>query len=102
MKLKAPIRGLAALAWVIFGADALVALVWLGAGAVATNSLERDMTVLPALIATAALAGLFGIIYFSARRGSLIGLCIGVVMAAAPLYLLVEMIGEQHGLWPRM
>jgi hypothetical protein len=86
-------------AWVVFAGNLLVVIVFLGAGAAASSSLEREMTLIPAAIA---LAVLFAITFFSARRGSRVGLWIGLVLGGVPLVLLVEMIGEQHGLWPRM
>jgi hypothetical protein len=89
-------------AWVVFAGDLLVVIVFLGAGAAASSSLEREMTLIPAAIAALALAVLFAITFFSARRGSRVGLWIGLVLGGVPLVLLVEMIGEQHGLWPRM
>ena len=89
-------------AWAVFAGDLLVVLVFLGAGFAASSSLERSMTLIPAAIAALALAILFAIVFFSARRGSRVGLWFSLVLGGVPLVFLIEMIGEQHGLWPRM
>ena len=87
-------------AWVIFAADALVTLIWLGAGLASTDRAAPSM--LFALIAAIPLGGLFALVFFGARRNGYVRLWFGVVLGAVPLFFLIEIIGEQHGLWPRM
>jgi hypothetical protein len=90
------------LAWTVFACDALLALVVVGAGLGSGDSVERDSTLALAAIGAAPFLALFAIIFFSARHGSRVGLWIGALIGAVPLALVVEVIGEQHGLWMRM
>jgi hypothetical protein len=86
-------------AWTVFAADALITLVWFGAGLASTD--RADPSLLFALIAAVPLAGLFALVFFGARRNGLARFWFGLVLGAVPLFFVVEMIGEQHGLWPR-
>jgi hypothetical protein len=79
-------------AWAVFAADALITLVWFGAGP----------SLLFALIAAVPLAGLFALVFFGARRDGWVRLSLAFALGAVPLFFVIEMIGEQHGLWPRM
>ena len=87
-------------AWTVFAADVLVTLVVLGAGMASTDSADPSM--LFALIAAVPLGGLFALVFFGARRNGRVRLWFGLVLGAVPLFFVIEMIGEQHGLWPRM
>ena len=87
-------------AWVVFAADALVTLVLLGAGL--TSSERADASMLFALIAAVPLAGLFALVFFGTRRNGWVRLWIALLLGGVPLFFVIEMIGEQHGLWPRM
>jgi hypothetical protein len=94
------IRLLKSAAWAVFAADALITLVWFAAG---TASADRaDPSILFAGIAALPLAGLFALVFFGARRNGLVRLWFGLVLGSVPLFFVIEMIGEQHGLWPRM
>jgi hypothetical protein len=87
-------------AWAVFAGDALVMLVLLGAG---LASIDRaDASMLFALIAAVPLGGLFALVFFGARRNGRVRLWFGLALGAVPLFFVIEMIGEQHGLWPRM
>ena len=87
-------------AWTVFAADTLVTLVWLGAGVASSD--PADPSTLFALIATIPLGGLFALVFFGARNNGRVRLWFGLVLGGVPLFFLIEMIGEQHGLWPRM
>ena len=87
-------------AWTVFAADTLVTLVLLGAGMASSD--PADASALLALIAALPLGGLFALVFFGARRNGLVRLWFGLVLGGVPLFFLIEMIGEQHGLWPRM
>ena len=87
-------------AWVVFAADALIVLVWFGAGLASTD--RADPSLLFALIAAVPLGGLFALVFFGARRDGWVRLGIAVLLGGVPLFFVIEMIGEQHGLWPRM
>jgi hypothetical protein len=89
-------------AWAVFAADALIVLLFFRAGIAASDPVGYATTLAFALIAALSLGGLFGIVFVSARNGSRVGLSAGLVLGGVPLALLAEMIGEQHGLWPRM
>jgi len=45
---------------------------------------------------------LFALVFFGARRNGQVRLWIGLILGVVPLFFVIEMIGEQHGLWPRM
>jgi len=87
-------------AWAVFAADALITLVWFGAGLASTD--RADPSLLFALIAAVPLAGLFALVFFGARRNGWVRWSLAFVLGAVPLFFVIEMIGEQHGLWPRM
>jgi hypothetical protein len=87
-------------AWTVFAADALITLVWFAAGVASTD--RADPSLLFALIAAVPLGGLFALVFFGARRNGQVRLSIGLILGAVPLFFVIEMIGEQHGLWPRM
>jgi len=87
-------------AWAVFAADTLITLVWLGAGLASTD--RADPSLLFALIAAVPLGGLFALVFFGARRNGRVRLWIGLLLGAVPIFFVIEMIGEQHGLWPRM
>jgi hypothetical protein len=87
-------------AWTVFAGDALVMLVLLGAGLASTD--RGDPSMLFALLAAVPLGGLFALVFFGARRNGRVRLWFGLVLGAVPLFFVIEMIGEQHSLWPRM
>ena len=87
-------------AWTVFAGDALVTLVWFGAGLASSD--PADPSVIFSLIAAVPLAGLFALVYFGARRNGPVRLWFALILGAVPLFFVIEMIGEQHGLWPRM
>jgi hypothetical protein len=87
-------------AWVVFAADALVTVVWFGAGLASRD--RADPSMLFALIAAVPLAGLFALVFFGTRRNGWVRLWIGLLLGGVPLFFVIELIGEQHGLWPRM
>jgi hypothetical protein len=94
------LRFLKIAAWTVFAADALVTLIWFGAGL--ADSDPADPSMLFALIAAVPLAGLFALVFFGARRNGRVRLGLGLALGAVPLFFVIELIGEQHGLWPRM
>jgi uncharacterized sodium:solute symporter family permease YidK len=87
-------------AWAVFAADALVTLVWFGAGLASSDRADPSMVF--ALIAAVPLGGLFALVFFGARRNGWVRLWIAILLGGVPLFFVIEMIGEQHGLWPRM
>jgi hypothetical protein len=87
-------------AWAVFAGDLLVLLVMLGAGFASSD--QADPTALFGMIAAVPLGGLFALVFFGARRNGRVRLWFGLVLGAVPLFFVIEMIGEQHGLWPRM
>ena len=95
-------NALRAAAWSVFAADAAIVIVWLGVGLAGNTSVERDTTAGLALLAAIPLGLLFVALFFSSRKGGRIGLWICLALGSAPLFFLIEMVGEQHGLWPRM
>ena len=89
-------------AWAVFAVNALVMLVVLVAGLATPRPHDADMTLVPAMLGAVPLAVLFALVFFGSRRDGRVRLWFGVVLGTVPLALLIEMIGEQHGLWPRM
>ena len=89
-------------AWAIFGVNALLMLVVVIAGLATSSPHDADMTLVPVMLGAVPLAVLFALVFFGSRRYGRVRLWFGVVLGAIPLFLLVEMIGEQHGLWPMM
>jgi hypothetical protein len=94
------LRLLKIVAWTVFAGDLLILLVMLGAGFASSD--RADPTALLGMIAAVPLSGLFALVFFGARRNGRVRLWFGVVLGAIPLFFVIEMIGEQHGLWPRM
>ena len=89
-------------AWAIFGVNALLMLVVVIAGLATSSPHDADMTLVPVMLGAVPLAVLFALVFFGSRRDGRVRLWFGVVLGAIPLFLLIEMIGEQRGLWPRM
>jgi hypothetical protein len=87
-------------AWAIFAADTLITMVWLVAGLASSDSADPSMVF--ALISMVPLGGLFVLVFFGARRNGWVRLWIAILLGGVPLFFVIEMIGEQHGLWPRM
>jgi hypothetical protein len=87
-------------AWAIFAGDMPVMLVMLGAGLASTD--RADATLLFALIAAVPFGGLFALVFFGARRNGWGRLSLAVVLGGVALFFVIEIVGEQHGLWPRM
>jgi hypothetical protein len=53
-------------------------------------------------VAALPLGGLFALVFFGARRDGWGRLSLAVVLGGVPLFFVIKMVGEQHGLWPRM
>jgi hypothetical protein len=67
-------------AWAVFAADALITLVWFGAGVASTD--RADPSLLFALVAAVPLCGLFALVFFGARRDGWVRLLLAFVRAA--------------------
>jgi hypothetical protein len=94
------LRVLRGAAWAVFAGNALVTLVLVGSGLASSD--RADASIYLALLATVPLAGLLALVYFGSRANGPVRLWFGLLLGAIPLFFVIEMIGEQHGLWPRM